>query len=213
MGETILGRILREARGVIHVGAASGQEAQTYAERGLAVTWIEAIPKSYERLLSNIRGFPRQVAVNALITDRDGEEREFYVASNDGDSSSIFAMDYHLKAWPAIRYEEVVTLRTRTLDSLLAEGRFTGHDAMVLDLQGAELLALRGAERLLRQIRFVQSEAYGERMYAGGATARELIDFLEQHGFIDAGTISWTGRTTPDGAPYLAYQLAYAKGA
>lgn len=212
MGETILRRILEESHGVIHVGAASGQEASNYAEWKLPVTWIEAIPASYEKLLVNTAKYPNQVAIQALITNRDDYVCEFHVASNDGDSSSIFEMDYHLKAWPEIRFDSVLYLKTRTLDSLLAEGHFKGQDAMVLDLQGAELQAFQGATELLKQIRFVQCEAYGETMYKDGATAQQLIDLLHSHGFIDAGSVSWTGKTPPDGAPYQAYQLAFAKG-
>ena len=58
--------------GIIHVGANTGQERELYASNGLPVLWVEPIPDVYEKLVSNLRNFPNQLAVQALLYDRDG---------------------------------------------------------------------------------------------------------------------------------------------
>jgi hypothetical protein len=58
--------------GIIHIGANSGQERELNASKGLPVLWIEPIPDIYEKLVSNLRNFPNQQAVQALLYDRDG---------------------------------------------------------------------------------------------------------------------------------------------
>ena len=60
---------LTKVRGVIHVGANDGSERYVYAEYGLKVIWIEPIPEVFQQLVENIRSFPDQKAINALITN------------------------------------------------------------------------------------------------------------------------------------------------
>lgn len=64
-------RFLRTARGVVHVGANVGQERALYDRYGLEVLWIEPIPDVFATLAANIAGFPRQRALECLVTDRD----------------------------------------------------------------------------------------------------------------------------------------------
>src|SRR5262245_39160733 len=64
---------LKDAKGVIHIGASWGQERDIYAAAGLPVIWIEAIPEMFEELQRNIEGYPDQRAFNYLLTDRDGD--------------------------------------------------------------------------------------------------------------------------------------------
>ena len=83
-------RYLASCSGVIHIGANCGQERHLYAQHQLPVVWIEPLPEPFEVLTKNISGLANQVAIKALITDRDGDRRTLHVANNDGQSSSIF---------------------------------------------------------------------------------------------------------------------------
>ena len=47
-------KLLKKVRGVIHVGANTGQEIQLYVKYGLSVVWIEPIPEVFETLKSNL---------------------------------------------------------------------------------------------------------------------------------------------------------------
>ena len=81
---------LRRVPGVVHVGANSGQERDVYRDLGLRVLWIEAINEVFDELVRNIAGHPKQKSLCALLTDRDGAEYQFHIASNSGASSSIY---------------------------------------------------------------------------------------------------------------------------
>ena len=59
-------------RGVVHVGANTGQERLIYDKEGLNVLWIEPIPSVFDTLVANIRALPKQRAVCALVTDQIG---------------------------------------------------------------------------------------------------------------------------------------------
>ena len=64
------------------MGANSGQERDVYRDLGLRVLWIEAINEVFDELVRNIAGYPKQKCLCALLTDRDGAEYQFHIASN-----------------------------------------------------------------------------------------------------------------------------------
>ena len=82
-------KFLKKSIGVIHVGANTGQEMDTYVKRKLPVIWIEPIPEVFEVLEKNIQGVAKHRAIQRLITDKDNEEYQFHVSNNFGAASSI----------------------------------------------------------------------------------------------------------------------------
>lgn len=64
-------RYLRYIKGVIHVGANTGQGRDLYAKHNLQVMWVEPIPEVFLELQDNINGYASQHALNYLVTDTD----------------------------------------------------------------------------------------------------------------------------------------------
>lgn len=176
---------LRKVSGVIHVGANSGQERETYDSYGLQVFWIEPIPEMFEQLLENIHPYPTQRAANYLVSDQDGKEYQFHIANNKGESSSIFNLKYHKDIWPKIDYERNITLVSTTLPAVLDAQKVDprSYDALVMDTQGAELLILKGAINLLDHFRFVKLEVPDFEAYEGCCQLFEVEDFLRMYGY------------------------------
>jgi len=177
-------RFLKACSSLVHVGANTGQERALYDRYGLAVTWIEPIPALYQELVKNIRPYPRQVAIQALLTDRPGETLNLNVANNAGESSSIFDLALHRDIWPEVCYIDRLQMKTDTLDGLLERG-IVGWpiDAVVLDTQGSELMVLQGSEEVLRQTKYIKVEAADFEAYRGGATVETIEDFLKMRCF------------------------------
>jgi FkbM family methyltransferase len=180
-------RFLRDIRGVIHVGANTGQERNAYGAHGLSVLWIEPIPEVFGELLVNIATFARQRAICALVSDSDGATHAFHVASNHGQSSSVLPLKHHRDIWPEVHFDRTIELTGWTLLTLLERHGIDGrtHDALVLDTQGAEMSVLRGAGSLLREFRYVKVEAADFELYEGCCTLAELSAFLASHGFAE----------------------------
>jgi FkbM family methyltransferase len=176
---------LASCSGVIHVGANSGQERDLYAQHRLPVVWIEALNDQFDALTSNIRGLANQVAIRALITDRDNDLHILHVSNNAGQSSSIFELHLHKDIWPNVHYVNDVEMKSSTLPTALntAGIDYTSFDALVLDTQGSELLVLRGAAPILAQFKFVKTEAADFESYKGCATVNEISRFLAKHKF------------------------------
>jgi FkbM family methyltransferase len=173
-------RFLPHCRGIVHVGANEGQERALYDRYGLTVVWIEALPSVYEKLTENIRPYPRQTAIKALLSDRAGQIIRFRIANNDGQSSSMFDLALHRDIWPEVDYVGSVEMETSTLDEILAGNNVDERliDGLVLDTQGSELLVLQGARRLLPRIRYAKVEAADFEAYQGGATVASLRGYL-----------------------------------
>ncbi len=176
---------LRQTTGLIHVGANLGQERELYAKYNLKVLWVEPLPAIFERLCENIKSFPKQRAVKHLLTDRNGAEYLFHIASNDGASSSLLEPARHKTMFPEVRFESAITLKSTTLDSLLRQlgESERSYQTLVLDTQGSELMVLKGAVRALAHLKFVWTEAADFESYAGCARVDELTAYLRPFGF------------------------------
>jgi FkbM family methyltransferase len=173
-----------QPRGVVHVGAHEGQELELYRRMGLAaILFIEANPAVFARLEANVGAADGVVLANVAITDHVGPVA-LHVTSGD-QSSSILTLHRHATYYPGIVEDAVVEVPGITLDALLAERNLApaSFNLLNIDIQGAELLALKGAEELLRHIAAINVEVNFEELYAGCAQIDELDDFLAARGF------------------------------
>jgi FkbM family methyltransferase len=176
---------LNQVKGVIHVGANSGQERNDYHQLGLDVIWIEPIPATFERLENNLKDFPNQRAFKYLVTDLDGAKYTFYLANNEEASSSILPFGRVQELYPEIHYTSEITLTGITLASLVKkEGiDLERYQALVLDTQGSELMILRGASEILKHFRFVRAEVADFEAYKGCCLLPEMLEFMQATGF------------------------------
>ena len=179
-----LARHAVEPRGVIHVGAHEGEELGSYERLGFKqVVFVEANRALFERLRDRIGGRPGITVLHAAVTDHDGEV-ELNVTNKD-QSSSILDLGEHAKVYPRITVERREKVPARRLDTLLAENGLSAEDFNVLhlDIQGAELLALRGGDEALRGIELVETEINLAELYRGCALLPELERHLADRGF------------------------------
>jgi FkbM family methyltransferase len=178
-------KLLKKVNGVIHVGANTGQERKLYAQYGLSVVWIEPIPEIFEKLQLNLIGFPKQIALKGLVTDYDDMEYHFHLANNNGASSSILDMNLHQDIWPEVGYEKTINLYSRKLSSLLNDNNvnISEYNMLVIDTQGSELLVLKGAESILNNFTFIQTEVPDFEAYKGCCQLKDLQSFLGERGY------------------------------
>jgi FkbM family methyltransferase len=178
-------KYLKKIRGLIHVGANTGQERQLYSKYKLSVIWVEPIPEIFAELENNLIGISKQVAIKGLVTDRDNEEYTFKVASNHGASSSIFDFDLHKDIWPNITFEKTISLYSKTLPTLLIENNIEigNYDMLVIDTQGSELLVLKGAVSILQNFKYIQTEVPDFEAYKGCCQLEEVQFFFKEQNY------------------------------
>ena len=180
-------------KGILHLGGHLGEEARHYAAFGKPVIWIEAIESLCKEMQHNISKFNNQQAFCALISDVDGQEKTFYVSNNQrGASSSIFEFDTYANGekslWPNLNLKMVDSfkMQTKTLDTFFNENSLVAEnfDFWILDLQGSELLALKGANKSIEKCNAILVEISTEPVYKGGVLWSELNAWLNENGFI-----------------------------
>ena len=186
-----------QEKGVLHIGASTGQEIEAYYELGIErIIWVEAIPEVFAQLKQNVARYPNALVLNACISDFDGKEVDFNVASNSGESSSFLPLGTHKVAHPSVTYVRSFKTITRRIDTLLRDNGIDIRDYAFLniDLQGAELFALRGMGDLLYQINCAYLEVNSEELYVGCALIGEIDEYLMHHGLFRVQTY-WAGNT------------------
>ncbi len=178
-------RFLEELRGVIHVGANTGQERDLYKHYNLDVIWVEPIPEVYETLKKNLEAYDRQKSFQYLITDKENEKYDFNVADNDGASSSIFDFKYHKDIWPGVGIQRTISLESITLPAFLKKENINidKYDALIMDTQGSELLVLQGAEEMLGHFRYIKTEVSDFESYEGCCQVDDIQKYLASQGF------------------------------
>jgi FkbM family methyltransferase len=177
---------LSRVDGVVHVGANTGQERFLYDRHGLSVAWVEPLPDVCAELRRNIRDFPLQSAFCRLLSDREHPAVDFRVACDGGLSSSLFDLAEPRRI--AAEFVSWVTTPSSTLEALVREEGIdlARHQALVLDVQGAELAVLRGAGEMLAAFRYIQVDAGDLDAYVGGCRLDEIRRFLGDRGFVEA---------------------------
>jgi FkbM family methyltransferase len=169
--------------GVIHIGASTGQEADTYHSHGLKVIWVEAIREVYKQLCRNVVKYAGTICINACVSDKDGEMVNFNISNNEGQSSSMLDFDTHTKEHPGVVFTHSTTLHTLTVRSILKERQIDPeqYDFLNLDIQGAELLALKGTD--LSYIRYIYIEVNEKHLYKDCPLLPEIDEYLKQFDF------------------------------
>ena len=171
--------------GVIHIGAHLGEELKDYLDVGVKnIFWVEANPKVYARLCQNVLNHAGSRCLNALVSDSDDKECLFRI-TNNGESSSMLPLKEHLVEHPHIFVEEIIKLKSTRFDTLCEKEHVNLelYDFINLDIQGAELMALKGMSQILQSARYVYLEVNTKEIYEGCAFANEIKKLFKEYGF------------------------------
>lgn len=173
-------------RGVIHIGAHEGRELAAYRAMGASpILFIEANPALAENLRQRLADEPDVTVAAVAATDGAADTALLHVTSMD-QSSSLLPLAEHRAIYPSIVETGTAAVPARALDALLPELGLApaAFNIINIDIQGAELAALRGALGTLPHIQAINTEINFRELYAGGTFFHELADFLHGQGFV-----------------------------
>jgi FkbM family methyltransferase len=176
----------REVDLVLDGGANAGQWAAGVRVGGYIgpLVSFEPLRDAHARLVARAARDPRWEARRLALDDHDGEA-ELHVAGNSWSSSLLDMADRHLETAPESAYVATETVAVARLDGVVLPD--AGRIALKLDVQGAELRALRGAEGLLDRVVLVELELSLRELYVGGPLWPEIQDWLGERGYRLAG--------------------------
>jgi FkbM family methyltransferase len=185
--------IILNSNGILHIGAHRGSERFVYDHLGKPVVWIEANPYIFDELQLNLNEFKYQIAYNNLLYSKSNIEKDFFLSSNDGASSSIndFSEEFlegkiefnNLKR--NIEMTDKIKMKTKTLDKIILDNNIeiSKYDHWVIDVQGAELEVLKGSVENLDKCKSLTIEVSTHRFYKNSVLWNEIKDYLKSKNF------------------------------
>lgn len=171
-------------KGILHIGAHKCEEEPLYHSLGFnddKILWIEANADL-------VKG--KHNLVQAVISDVDDQTVSFMI-TNNMESSSILNFKTHLLEHPHVREISRRDLKTVTLNTFYDKLQipYDKFDFINIDIQGAELKALKGATKILPYIHGIYAEVNERELYEDCALITQLDDFLSKHNFTRLHTV------------------------
>lgn len=187
-----------QIRGVIHVGGHMGQEYMTYKALGIKnIIFIEPCIAAYHALVASFEECIDVKLFNCACADYIGTSTMYTETANTGMSNSLLRPIKHLEQYPSIQFTGSEDVSVTTLDAL--EFDRSKYNLLVMDVQGAEGLVLKGATETLQHIDYIYTEVNRDEVYEGCAKVWELDAFLKDFTRVET---SWAGGSWGD-ALYL----------
>lgn len=177
MGETITG--------IVHIGAHYAEEAAEYESCGIPALWVEAHPIYATKMLENLAQYDTQYGIEALLSDVDDEEVDFWITADEF-ASSMLKPAYHQIQNPHALISDKIRLKTQRFETMwwrndleLKIGDPTIYNLLVLDVQGAETKVWNGMGEFQNQFKAIISEYSTVEFYEGVPQLEDLDRIYE----------------------------------
>jgi len=185
-------------KGILHVGAHECEELNDYLHYLPInkVLWVEGLEDKVQFCKST---YPGVQIEHAVVSDT--VETVTFNRSNNGQSSSILELGLHKQFHSWVYYVSSTSVETKVLRDLLPKYDIE-YNFLNLDIQGAELKALKGMEEYLNKVDYVYTEVNSDYVYEKCALVTEIDDYLKQFNLHRVET-SWCGENRWGDAFYI----------
>jgi hypothetical protein len=169
--------------GAFHIGAHECEELSFYNNLNIKnedVIWVDAINSKV--IEAQNRGIPN--VYNAVITDKDDEEICFNISDNV-QSSSILEFGTHSQEHPDVVYVDKIIQKGITINSFFKRNNIDAskYNFWNFDIQGAELLALKGATEYIKYAQAIYIEVNVKELYKKCGLITDIDIFLSKYNF------------------------------
>ena len=168
-----------KTKSILHIGAHNCEERHDYKHEGFGddkVIWLEG----NKDIVTQINITNPEINIHQVLVSNKDDEEVTFIITNNGQSSSILELQEHLIEHPSIHEVNRYTTLTTTVDTFLKHIDIvsTKIDFVNIDIQGAELLALKGMINLLKHCRYLYLEVNTKHLYKDCALIDEIDEFL-----------------------------------
>jgi FkbM family methyltransferase len=171
-------------KGILHVGAHECEEINDYCIyiQPNNILWVEALEDKVKLCKSR---YPNTFIENAVVSDK--VEIVKFNRSNNGQSSSILELGLHKHFHPQVWYTNSYEVETKMLKDIICKYSIS-YNFLNLDIQGAELKALKGMEEYLPNVDYIYTEVNSDYVYENCCIVSELDSYLEKFGLFRVET-------------------------
>lgn len=180
---TLVKKYDMKVKGILHIGAHFCEELESYNAEGCKdIVWIDALTVGGS---ANV--------LNYVVWDKDDEEVEFKI-TNNGQSSSVYDFGSSFSDfYPNIKFIHKQIRKTKTIETIYKEHNIS-HDFanfLNIDIQGAELNALKGMGNILNNFDYLYLEVNKSHVYKDCPLVEDIDQYVETYGFYRNET-KWT---------------------
>ena len=169
---------------LIDVGAAGDILPRFSGVKNKTIVAFEPDPEAFKDLQKKYSS-QNYIIINQALSSREQEININF--TKKGECSSIYKTNFKLiKKFPFAERFDVKTkakIKTNTLDQALKTNGLEYPNYIKLDIQGAELEALKGSIRSLKTICCIELEIEFAELYENQPLFSEIEQFLRQNGF------------------------------
>lgn len=186
---------------IFDIGACEGEDAIRYSRLfpNATVYAFEPRPDNLEKIDENLRRYDHgRIEISHLaLSDKKGKAI-FYLSSGQPEearhtedwdfgnkSSSLLPPGEEIKkhtSW--LEFKETLEVQTERLDNYMAKQGLQEIDFIHMDVQGAELMVLRGAGVSVQAIKAIWLEVELVELYKDQPLKNDIEQFMEKNGFI-----------------------------
>jgi FkbM family methyltransferase len=178
-------------KGIIHVGAHTGQELEMYTSMTQDhIIYFEPQPDIYKTLADRASKHQNVICENVALGSKDGEQM-MWISDNGGLSSSLLKPSGHMKIYPDCHFPSTISVPVTTLDNYFIKSDLhpKNFNFLNIDVQGYELEVLKGCTSLLQYIDAIMCEVNGKTLYRDCALVHDIDEFCNNYGFIRKETM------------------------
>ncbi len=151
---------------------------------------FECNPNTLPICKRRIKGIDKITLIDKAVTNFVGKVKFYPInksktrttwADGNQGASSLYRASGN---YPVEEYvQDEIDVQAITIMKFMNEYKLNDIDLLWMDIQGAELSALKGAHNYLRQIKFIHLEVEFMQIYAEQPLFKEIKRFLTRHGF------------------------------
>lgn len=185
----VIARYIPAAPVILEAGTADGKNTMEMAAFWPAATihGFEPVPDAMHLTESAVQPIADRVRLFPCALGSAPARLSMNVSGNGGaggtQSSSLLNPSGHLEEFDYVPFKRQIDVEVVRLDDWADRNGVDRLDFLWLDLQGYELEALKGAEKLLSKVSALHIEVSYLQLYDGGVLYPELKAWLQQRGF------------------------------
>jgi FkbM family methyltransferase len=159
---------------------------------------FECNPNTLNICEENIKEYHQITLIKKAITDYNGKckfypinQQKTITTWKDGNpgASSLFISNGSYEHEHYVQDE--IEIECSRIDSIMEEHKITECDIIWMDLQGAELLALKSMSDKIKNVKYIHTEVSFKPIYENQVLFNELNEFLISNGFILCNNLNY----------------------
>ena len=188
----------REIRSIFDIGSCHGLESALFSEiyENAAIETFEANPAQIPIIEKNLTDCYNVSLNSVAVNDYDGKckfypidrvvSRSVWFDSNQG-ASSLYRTNGRESEMGEHYVQNEIEVSCTRLDTFCEKKNIKGPQIIWMDLQGAELKALKGLGERIHDVEFIWTEIEIEPLYHDQDLLKDIDPWLQDHGFYMRG--------------------------